>query len=315
MNISRSKSGLVSTLGTGSLVCLLALGAAAVVNGCSSEPLSGEGVENTGSLGLALQVGPGVTVNAVTYSITGNGFSKTGSIDVSGASTISGTIGGIPAGNGYTLTLTATSADGGTTFTGSATFNVTAGKTTAVTIRLKGTATTGNGSVTVNGTLNVAPVIDELTVTPLNLNVGSSVTLNGVAKDADSAPSPLSYYWSTTGGVIDNPVGPNAKLTSTTPGTFTVKLTVSDGDLTTSGSTTVTFVDPAAGGGGAGGGGGQGPAQPNVLLVIADDYGAEAASLYPSLTVRAARCRCRISSRWRRTVSCSTTLGPARPAR
>jgi len=94
----------------------------------------------------------------------------------------------------------------------------------------------------------------------------------------------LSYYWSTTGGVIDNPIGPNAKLTSTTPGTFTVKLTVSDGEITTTASSPVTFVDPAAGGsGGAGGEGGGSSQKPNVLLVIADDYGAEAASLYPGL--------------------------------
>jgi len=281
----RGRSGLVTRLGKIPLVCLLALGASATLHGCASEPLGSDGVEQTGSLGLNLEVAPGVTLNSVTYTITGNGFSKSGSIDVSGSSAISGTIGGIPAGNGYTLTLTATSAEGGASFTGSAKFNVTAGKTTAVTIHLKGTATSGNGSVTVNGTLNVGPVIDELTVTPLEVNVGSKITLTGVAKDADQGPSPLSYYWSTTGGLIDSPIGPNATLTSTTPGTFTVKLTVSDGEITTTASSTVTFVQPDAdGSGGAGGeGGGSGPSKPNVLLIIADDLGAESTSLYPSL--------------------------------
>ena len=281
----RGRSGLVTRLGKIPLVCLLALGASATLHGCASEPLGSDGVEQTGSLGLNLGVAPGVTLNSVTYTITGNGFSKSGSIDVSGSSAISGTIGGIPAGNGYTLTLTATSAEGGASFTGSAKFNVTAGKTTAVTIHLKGTATSGNGSVTVNGTLNVGPVIDELTVTPLEVNVGSKITLTGVAKDADQGPSPLSYYWSTTGGLIDSPIGPNATLTSTTPGTFTVKLTVSDGEITTTASSTVTFVQPDAdGSGGAGGeGGGSGPSKPNVLLIIADDLGAESTSLYPSL--------------------------------
>jgi arylsulfatase A-like enzyme len=281
----RGRSGLVTSLGTVPLVCLLVLGVGATLNGCSSEPLDNAGVEQTGSLGLNLQAAPGVTLNAVTYSITGKNFSKSGSIDVSGSSTISGTIGGIPAGTGYTITLTATSAEGGTTFTGSAKFDVVAGKTTAVTIHLKGTSTSGNGSVTVNGTLNVGPVIDELTITPLEVNVGSKITLTGAAKDADEGPSALTYYWSTTGGVIDDPIGANATLTSATPGTFTVKLTVSDGEITTSASSTVTFVDPASdGSGGAGGeGGGSGPSKPNVLLIIADDYGAESASLYPSL--------------------------------
>jgi len=275
----RGRSGLVTRFGTVPLVCLLALGVSASFIACSSEPLSNGGEEQSGSVGLNLDVAPGVNVDLVEYSISGNGFSKSGAIDVSGAQTISGTIGGIPAGKGYTITLTAKSADNGESFTGSAGFDVVAGKTSAVTIHLKGTTTSGNGSVSVNGTFNVGPVIDELTVTPLNVKIGSKITLTGVAKDADAGPSPLSYYWSTTGGVIDNPIGPTAKLTSTTPGTFTVKLTVSDGEISTSSSATVTFIDPAATGGG-----GSGPNKPNVLLVIADDYGAEAASLYPTLT-------------------------------
>ena len=281
MKNSHARPGLVTRLGKIPLVCLLTLGMGAPFVACSSEPLSNGGEEQTGSLGLNLEAAPGVTLNAVTYTVTGNGFSKSGSIDTSGSSSVNGTIGGIPAGKGYTITLTATSAEGDTTFTGSAKFDVTAGKTTAVTIRLKGTTSTGNGSVTVNGTLNVGPVIDELTVTPLNVNVGSKITLTGVAKDADEAPSALTYYWSTTGGLIDNPLQPNATLTSATPGTFTVKLTVSDGEITTTASSSVTFVDSEANG--SGGAGGAGPERPNVLLIIADDLGAESTSLYPSL--------------------------------
>jgi arylsulfatase A-like enzyme len=281
----RGRSELVTKLGKVPLVCLLALGVSAPFVACSSEPLGSAGEEQTGSLGLNLQAAPGVTLNAVTYTITGNGFEKTGTIDSSGASTINGRIGGIPAGTGYTITLVATSTDSATTFRGSAQFEVIAGQTTAVTIHLKGTTSSGNGSVTVNGTLNVGPVIDELTVTPLTVNVGSKIVLKGVSKDADEGPSALTYYWSTTGGVIDNPIGPSATLTSTTPGTFTVKLTVSDGEITSSASSTVTFVKSGTdGGGGAGGeGGGPGSIRPNVLLIIADDYGAEAASLYPTL--------------------------------
>ncbi|HWA75466.1 MAG TPA: sulfatase-like hydrolase/transferase [Polyangiaceae bacterium] len=256
---------------------------------CSSEPLGSTGEQQAGALSLNLQVASGVTVNTVSYSITGNGFSKTGTIDTRGASSITGTIGGIPAGKSYNITLTATSAEGNATFSGSATFDVTAGKTTPVSIHLKGTVTTGNGSVLVNGTLNVGPVIDELTVTPLTVFVGSSVALTGVANDVDGGPSPLTYYWSTTGGVIDNPLQANATLTSTKPGTFTVKFAASDGDITTSASTTVTFVEQNGGSGGAGGSagsggaGGDGSRRPNVLLVISDDYGAEASSVYPTL--------------------------------
>ena len=276
-------SGLVSTLGKVPLIWMLALGASGAFVACSNAPANNGG-EQVGSIGLHLEAAPGVTFDSVTYAITGNGFTKTGTIDTSGSPAVSANIGGIPAGNGYTITLTATSVEDGTTFTGSATFDVTAGKAASVTVHLRGDGTTGNGSVSVTGTFNVGPVIDEQTVAPLTAFRGHSIALNGVARDPDDAPSPLTYYWSTTRGVIDNPIEPSAKLTSTTPGTATVTLTVSDGELTTSATTTVTFVDEASGGeGGEGGGGGGSAEHPNVLLIIADDLGAESTSLYPAL--------------------------------
>lgn len=281
----RGRSGLVSRFGTISLVWSLAIGVSASLPSCASEPLDKDAAEDVGSLGFELEAAPGISIGSVTYTITGNGFSKTGKIDTSGTPTINATIGGILAGNGYTISLTATSTDGQATFTGSATFDVLAGKTSAVTIRLKGTHQTGKGSVSVNGTLNVAPVIDELTVTPLSVYVGSTITLNGVASDADNAPAALSYYWSSTGGTIADPIAPNAALTSSAPGTFSVTLTVSDGELSHSETTTVTFVERESdGGGGDGGSGGEGSKRPNILLIIADDYGAEAASLYPQVS-------------------------------
>ena len=277
----RGGSELLTRLGKVSLI--LALGATGALEGCSSDPASAGSVEDTGSLGFNLEVAPGVTLNSVSYTITGNGFTKTGSIDVSKTSVVSGTIGGIPAGNGYTIDLTATSVDGGLTFTGSAKFNVTAGGSTSVTIVLRSPGKGRNGSVIVNGTLNVGPVIDELTVTPLTVDIGSSISLTAAGSDADNGPSPLSYYWSTTGGVIADPISPNATLTSATPGTFTVKLTLSDGDITATATTTVTFVDPAAGGG-SDGGAGEPARRPNILFIIADDYGADSSSLYPGIS-------------------------------
>jgi arylsulfatase A-like enzyme len=296
MRNGHRRSGLVARLGNVPLIWL-ALAASGPLGGCSREPSSHGDVEQAGTIGLTLAAVPGVTLNAVTYTITGNGFTKTGAIDTSGSPTISGTIGGIPTGKGYTITLAAKSAEGDTTFTGSATFDVTAGATTSVTIHLNGSSKTGNGSISVNGTINLIPRIDEVTVTPQSVFVGGAIKLAAVGSDPDSGPSPLSYYWSTTGGVIDNPIGPSATLTSATPGTFTITLTLSDGDATDTATTTVTFVRPAGGGagsggsadggvGGAGGGGGAiagGPSKPNILLIIADDYGAEASSLYPSI--------------------------------
>src|SRR6478609_9328609 len=114
----RARSGLVTRLGKVPLVCLLALGASAPFVACSSQPLGNGGEQEAGSLGLPLQAAQGVTLNSVTYSITGNGFSKSGTIDTSGTPTISGTIGGIPAGKGFTIALSATSLESGTIFSG-----------------------------------------------------------------------------------------------------------------------------------------------------------------------------------------------------
>lgn len=285
MKCRHGKPGLVTRLGSASLLLSLAAFGTSSLTGCDAESSDHGGgntdVEQVGALDLRLNVAPGVTINAVSYSISGNGFTKTGSIDTSGAPTISAKLGGIPAGKGYTITLTASSAEGTTTFTGSAKFDVTAGATAAVTVHLRGTSVSGNGSVIVTGTINVNPVIDELTVSSLTVNVGSAISLAALGRDPDQQPSPVTYYWSTTGGVIDNPIAPNATLTSTSPGSFTVTLTVSDGDGSTSTSQTVTFVKPDAGGDGGVGGGG--PEKPNVLLIIADDLGAASTSLYPDL--------------------------------
>ncbi len=263
-----------------SLVCAAAILASASLAGCVGDPVSEEELEEVGSLGLELKIAPGVTLDAVRYEISGNGFSKQGTIDTSGAPVISGTIGGIPAGNGYSIALIATSAEGNTEFTGSANFNVTARRTTAVTIRLRGSSESDNGSVSVTGTLNLAPVVDELTVTPQKVYVGSQVTLKTTVRDPDEGPSALTYYWSTTEGVIDDPLSPTAKLKSDSPGAATVKLTVSDGDSTSSVTTIVSFVPREGDGGSAPT---PRPERPNILFLFIDDWGADATSLYPEI--------------------------------
>ena len=305
MKYGHGRSGFVARLGKVPLIWL-ALAVCGPLGGCSKEQGAHPDVDQAGSISLSLTTSAGVTVSSVAYAITGNGFTRTGTIDTSNAPTISGTIGGIPAGKSYTITLTAKSTDN-TTFTGSATFDVTAGAATAVTVHLDSASKTGNGSVVVNGTINVAPQINELTASPLTVFVGGSVKLLASGSDPDSGPAPLSYYWATTGGVIDTPLAPSATLTSATPGIFTVTLTLSDGDGTATSTTTVTFVRPPASSGGAGGasatggaggvagaaggatgaGGAGGAAatatKPNILLIIADDYGAEASALFPDI--------------------------------
>lgn len=260
-----------------SLLSLAIAGAAVPFVGCatdsSTESIDGEEV---GSLGVNLTAAAGVTIDDVAYLIEGNGFTKQGTIDVSGAPTITAKIGGIPAGTGFAITLTATSTEGDT-FTGSAGFDVVAGETASVEINLEGSVDSDNGSIAVDGTINVRPVIEEVTVSPLLGNIGSSISLSTVSRDPDEWPADLTYYWSTTGGVIDDPLSPNAALTSDLPGTFELTLTVSDGISTATATQSVTFVDPDAPEPGVA------PEHPNVLLFVIDDFGAAAAALYPDL--------------------------------
>jgi hypothetical protein len=84
--------------------------------GCSTSK-DGPGVasrESTGNVGLQLQVGNNITVNAISYDISGNGFHKTGSINVQNSTTVAATIGGIPTGTGYVITLTASATNDST---------------------------------------------------------------------------------------------------------------------------------------------------------------------------------------------------------
>ena len=196
--------------------------------GCGTHPEEGSDV---GAIGLALQVVPGVTLNSVSYSITGpGGFTRAGSLDTSQAATVSGVIGGLPAGASLTISLTSTSNGGGTTCAGAAAFTVTAHATTAVTVHMLCHEAPKTGSILVEGTINVCPNIDAATASPSEAVVGASIALMGAAHDTDGAPAALSYSWTTSAGTLSGATTRNPTLTCTDPGTATLTLTVSDGD-------------------------------------------------------------------------------------
>jgi 3-phytase len=200
--------------------------------GCS-RPRS-ETVEDTaGAIGLALQVG-GHSINSASYTLTGpGGFSRMGTIDLGHSNTFTAIIGGIPAGTGYNIALTAGAT--GVACQGSASFAVVAKATTTVMVKLACREAPRNGSVMVQGTLNLCPVIDSASSTPAEVNVGSSLALSGSAHDADVGPQALSYAWTAAPGVsLSGASSAHAQLTCLAPGPVSVTLTVSDGDCTES---------------------------------------------------------------------------------
>jgi 5'-nucleotidase len=213
----------------------LSLGFAFLAAGCSDggsppvEPSS----ERAGQVSLQLQLAPGAALTSVSYSVTGPAaFAKTGSLDVSQSSKISGTIGGIPAGNAYTVTLSASTADAGFACSGSAAFNVTAHQTTSVSVAVTCKEQAKAGAVLVNGALNICPVADGINASTNDLDVGATATLMALAHDTDAAPAALRYQWAVSSGTLSSATAQSPTFTCTAAGVATLTVTVSDGDTT-----------------------------------------------------------------------------------
>jgi hypothetical protein len=212
---------------------MLAIGGIGGVS-CSGKKSTHE-AHTTGAVDLALMTSPGVTINTVSYTITGNGITPiTGSIDVSApGATVSLLISGIPVGTNYKIDLAATSTDGKTTCGGSANFDITAGGVTSVNVALQCRGPSVTGSVAVTGTINNCPVLTSYVVAPLTTEVGGAIKVNATASDLD-AGSTLTYAWSTNGGgSFDTPAQAAATFTCTPRGSQTLKVAVSDGKCTT----------------------------------------------------------------------------------
>jgi acid phosphatase len=221
--------------------------------GCSSagfdgngggDPSKGGDPETAGSVGLELTLPGGEQIGTVSWTITGpNGAStvvKSGTVDVSNSQSISFLVGGIPSGTNYRITLTGTSKDGTVTCTGSATFSVTAHKTTSVAVPLMcSTAAPDSGSALINGSTYNCGTVTSVNATPAEVTVGSSVALSASATGPN--PGMLTYSWSATGGSFDNPNSQTPTFTCGAPGSVTVTLTVGDGTVPAGGMCDTTL--------------------------------------------------------------------------
>jgi hypothetical protein len=225
----------VRKFGAASVLAILSAAAFAAAPACSSsssQPSPTADDSTFGAIGVALQA-DGVTFTSVSYTITGpGGFSTSGTVDVSSSTQIAATIGGLPAGNGYSITLSATSIDGSENCVGTAPFNVAAGATTAVTIHLACRQPAKSGSVSATGVLNLCPVISSISAAPNQVLTGSSVAVSASAADPDSAPSPLTTQWTATSGTFASATSAATTFTCTQPGVATLTFTASDGDPT-----------------------------------------------------------------------------------
>jgi hypothetical protein len=199
--------------------------------------------ESVGKLSLALRLASGATIDSASYTITGpGGFTKAGTIDLTSATKLTATIGGLPAGSGYTVTLSATTTNGATTCGGSGTFSVVARKTASVTVPMTCREAARTGSVLVKGELNLCPTIDGISTNPSEVQVGSSLTVSADAHDTDAAPSALTYAWTTSSGTLSSATARDPSFTCTAVGPATLTLSVSDGDPAATCADTLTAV-------------------------------------------------------------------------
>jgi hypothetical protein len=219
--------------------------------------------DDIGSIQLALTLSPGVTINTVSYQISGNGITPiNGTIDVSGSTTTAATafVSGLPVANNYLVTMTADSTDNLTHCTGQANFNVVVNQTAManVTLQCKGTPPP-TGQVAINGRLDNCPFITALSANRLQAPVGGAITVSVSATDYDPADT-ITYAWTAapTGiGTLGSPSAATTTFNCTAVGAAQLSIVISDGVCGETRNNAIPVTCIAGGGtGGAGGAGG-----------------------------------------------------------
>lgn len=231
------------------LATLIAMGCLQVV-GCSGEEStagSHRADGRSGDVRLSLVPVTGVTVNAVNYVVTG-APSIPGTVLPSGViptpgngSTVNFGI-PVPVGTGYTISLSAVSAEEGDniTCTGShGPFDVTPNQSSSFGLTLT-CVSNGEGSLaaTVDVKTNACPrlSVDFVTAIPWSANVGRSLALNASARDLDGKP--VTYQWSVASadaGVVQLSGSTTAAATAMCASSGinrTVTVTASNGECT-----------------------------------------------------------------------------------
>ncbi|MDX2054737.1 MAG: DUF4215 domain-containing protein [Polyangiaceae bacterium] len=211
------------------VVALIGICGSGAVVGCSAGR-DRVAQRSVGQVSLKLTIAPGVDVNEVSFTVVGNGISPiTNKIPVANlGSTASAFVGGLPAGAGYNITLSAVSVDGKTHCGGSAPFSVVAGQTTSVSIALQCRGPETTGGVQVGGTFNNCPTVDSLVVFPLQVLAGGSISVFSGASDLDG--NMLTTKWSATAGNFVDEAAKDTSYICYAAGNQTLTVTVSDGN-------------------------------------------------------------------------------------
>ncbi len=152
------------------------------------------------ALRINLEVADGTVIDEVEYVISGNGMEPMGgTIDTSApGATASVESFGIPPGEGYIVTMVASSVDGSLMCGGSASFDVGPGVSTEVEVMLHCKGSQQFGGVRVNGKLNICAELEKVIVAPLQTASGYALEVSANASDEEG--DPVDYSWTATGG-------------------------------------------------------------------------------------------------------------------
>jgi len=198
---------------------IVAIWAGIAVGTASMASCSGDGggsvaaPESVGTVGVKLQIGRGILVNTVNWSIVNpkTAFTQSGSVNVQSSNTISFQVGGLPAGAGYAISLSSASVDGSIGCIGSSGFEVTTGATNPVDVVLNcSTVAADAGGIAVNGTTQNCANVTSLGAIPLETTVDHTIALSATAT---AGPDTATFNWTAIAGSFDNPTSPTPVFT------------------------------------------------------------------------------------------------------
>jgi cysteine-rich repeat protein len=206
-------------------VCALALA------GCNQDsnaanPSKGEkGDGAVGSIAARLTLPDGSEIDSVHYTISGPGmYSLDGDVPVGDSTILTFRIGGIPIGNGYTISLDADTAYGNTCM-GSAPFDIIDNGVSSVTVTLTCGATDDVGDLIVNGEVDSCPIITAISAIPAEITLGHAVSLEAAISHGASP-----VHWSGTGGTFGSADAYATSFSCVDAGTHTLTVAVDTAD-------------------------------------------------------------------------------------
>ena len=206
--------GLAIVLGT-SAVGVWQAGCSSSGDSPSAVPANGGGApgsssNGTGQVSIALTLAGGDVINGVTWTLENSsgaiiplGTANPGTVNTSNSLAINFQIGGIPAGTGDQITLSATTTQGETCTGTAAGITITAHATASVAVQMLCTAPAPDaGNLSVTGTTSYCGTWTSLATgaTGSEVFVGETITLNAAATGDN--PSNLGYTWT-----MSNPIG------------------------------------------------------------------------------------------------------------